>query len=128
LLTLYQHYNRQYFDGRLPAIRIRVRPPEKNRLSVDAEYEVASGTIFFSSGATDEDLVRTVLLHEMVHVAVPEDGHGTGFRTELRRLAEMGVEDAEYEVWRMVGDEAWDDGWIGDESGRWQRLREGGDY
>ena len=36
-------------------------------------------------------------------------------------LAEAGDEDAEYEVWRMVGDYAWDDAWVGEESGRWER-------
>jgi len=61
---------------------------------------------------------------KMVHTAVREDGHGARFRAELQRLAEAGDSDAEFEVWRMVGDEMWDDGWTGEESGRWERYRE----
>jgi hypothetical protein len=124
LLRLYEQYNHQYFDGRLPALKIRLRPVNEDP-GLTAEYDQAAGAIvFFSSGIDHLPLVRTMLLHEMVHVAIPEDGHGGRFRAELQRLAEMGAEDAEYEVWRMVGDGAWDDGWIGDEDGWWQRFRE----
>jgi hypothetical protein len=128
LLRLYERYNGQYFNGQLPIVKLRVRPATEEDRGLTAEYDPASGTIsFFSSGATDESVIRTRLLHEMVHVARPEDGHGAPFRTELQRLAEMGAEGAEYEVWRMVGDDAWDDGWIGEETGRWERFREDGD-
>ena len=126
LLRLYEPYNCQYFSGRLPTINIRVQPATKEDRGLTAEYDQASGTIsFFSSGATDESLTRTRLLHEMAHVARPQDGQGAPFRTELQRLGEMGAEDAEYEVWRMVGDDAWDEGWIGEETGRWARFRKG---
>ena len=43
----------------------------------------------------------------MVYVAVLEDGHGGRCLAALQRLAEMDAEDAEYEVWRMVDEEAW---------------------
>ena len=128
LLRLYKRYNCLYFNGLLPIVNIRVRPAAEEDGDLTAEYDLASGTVFFySSGAPDESRIRTTLLHEMVHVAWPEDGHGAPFRSELQRLAEMGAEEAEYEVGRMVGDEAWDDEWIGDESGRWQRFQDDGD-
>jgi hypothetical protein len=123
LMRLYENYNRQYFAGRLPPITIRVS--EENDSDLQAEYEQASGMIYFYlSDRTADCILRTTLLHEMVHIAVPEDGHGARFRAELQRLAEAGDEDAEYEVWRMVGDYAWDDAWVGEESGRWERYRE----
>jgi hypothetical protein len=88
---------------------------------LQAEYDQASDTIYFYlSDRTGDCILRTTLLHEMVHIVVPEDEHGARFG-----LAEAGDEDAEYEVWRMVGDYAWDDAWVGEESGRWERYREG---
>src|ERR1700730_8097320 len=120
LMRLYENYNRQYFAGRLPPVTIQVS--EENDSDLQAEYEQGSGTIYFYlSGRTGDCILRTTLLHEMVHIAVPEDGHGARFRAELQRLAEAGDEDAEYEVWRMGGDYAWDDAWVGEESGRWER-------
>lgn len=122
LARLYEHYNRLYFAGRLPPVTIRLFE-EEDADFVEARYDHASGTISFYVSHRTPD-IRTTLLHEMVHVAVPEEGHGARFRAELQRIAEAGDKDAEFEVWRMVGDQAWDDEWIGEESGRWERYRE----
>jgi SprT-like family protein len=127
LLKLYEDYNCKYFGGQLPPIQIQVTHTDRREdTSWSGEYDLASGIIRLVSPAEVDDLgLRTTLLHEMVHVAVPEDdGHGPRFRAELQRLAEAGAEDAEYETWRMVNDDAWDDGWTGEESGRWERFRE----
>ncbi len=104
LTRLYENYNRQYFAGQLPRVTIQVS--EKNDSDfLQAEYDQASGTIYFYLSDWNGDCtLRTTLLHEMVHIAVPEDGHGARFRAELQRLADAGDEGAEYEVWRMVGD------------------------
>jgi hypothetical protein len=120
-MRLYESYNRQYFAGRLPPVTIQVFE-ENDTDFLQAEYDQGSGTIYLYLSNRAADL-RTTLLHEMVHVSVPEDGHGAHFRAELQRLAKAGDEDAEYEVWRMVGDHGWDDEWIGEESGRWERYR-----
>jgi len=122
LAKLYEHYNRMYFEGGLPLVTIQLSE-DLDADFVEARYDHTSRTICFFVSDRIPDL-RPTLLHEMVHTAVREDGHGARFRAELQRLAEAGDSDAEFEVWRMVGDEMWDDGWTGEESGRWERYRE----
>jgi hypothetical protein len=125
LTRLYEHYNRLYFRGRLPMVTIHLSEEEEDADFVEARYDRVSGSIYFYASHRTPDIQTTLLLHEMVHVAVPEEGHGARFRAGLQRLAEAGNKDAEFEVWRMVGDQVQDDEWIGEESGRWERYREG---
>jgi hypothetical protein len=123
----YHRYNRLYFGGRLPPVRISIEKSDEP--GTLGGYDPDTRTIILSiPGQVSEREVLTTLIHEMVHVAVPdpEDRHGAPFRAELQRLAEAGSEDAEFEVWRIAGDLMWDDGWDGDESGRWERYQEDG--
>lgn len=87
------------------------------------DRESHSITLYIPEEAYPRTLERA-LLHAMIHAAVPQDGHCAPFRAELHRVAEAGSDDADAEVWRMVCDMVWEDGWIGDESGRWERYRE----
>lgn len=124
---LYGEYNRRWFEGLLPPMTVfRAYPKDEDHLGMAGMYFPAERAIYI---AADCRRIEVSLIHEMAHVAVPEeDGHGPLFRAQLQRIAEMGTElvneEAEYEVWRMVGDHAWDDGWLGEESGRWERFRE----
>jgi len=125
LASLFQHYNRLYFEGRLPLVRIVICEKEEGSGGLAGRYDQAEGTIYlYASDETPPFNIGQTLLHEMIHVSVPEDpGHGACFRAELQRVAEAGNDDAEQEVWLMVCDCIWDDGWIGEESGRWGRFR-----
>jgi len=105
--------------GRWRELAARARPTARQAV----RWALGAGHRRAGRGHRIPDL-RPTLLHEMVHTAVREDGHGARFRAELQRLAEAGDSDAEFVVWRMVGDEMWDDGWTGEESGRWERYRE----
>ena len=131
--TMYADYNRTYFESRLPPATIFILGPDhppsaiagKANGVVSGEYDRDSHsiTLYIPEEANPRTLERA-LLHEMIHAAVLQDGHGAPFRAELQRVAELGSEEADYEVWRMVCDWVWEDGWIGEESGRWERYRE----
>ena len=95
----YQAFNAQYFDNRLPAVRLRWEP----RLD-EVGPLVAEG--FRMDGVTNRQLIllnpairdnkdefRRVLSHEMVHVAVvtEQQSHGPIFQGYLRQLLDKGA-------------------------------------
>jgi len=95
----YQAFNAQYFDNRLPAVRLRWEP----RLDEIGPL-IAEG--FRMEGVTNRKLIllnpeirnnpeqfRRVLGHEMVHVAVvtEKDPHGPIFQGYLRQLLDKGA-------------------------------------
>jgi hypothetical protein len=95
----YQAFNAQYFDNRLPAVRLRWEP----RLDEIGPL-IADG--FRMDGATNRRLIllnpairdnpeqfRRVLGHEMVHVAVvtEKEPHGPIFQGYLRQLLDKGA-------------------------------------
>ena len=95
----YQAINTQFFDGRLPAVRIRWEP----RLA-EVGPLIAEG--FRLEGATDGQVIllnpslegddqgfRRTLVHEMVHVATRDQDkeHGPVFQSRLRQLSEQGA-------------------------------------
>ena len=95
----YQAVNTQFFDGRLPAVRIRFEP----RLAEIGPL-IAEG--FRLEGATDGQVIllnpslesddmgfRRTLVHEMVHVATKDHDkeHGPVFQSRLRQLSEQGA-------------------------------------
>jgi hypothetical protein len=99
LASEYRSINRQYFEGRLPAVGIRWEP----RLA-EVGPMIAEG--FRLEGATngrlillnpslqdDEPGMRRTLCHEIVHVAVRErdQEHGRIFQAGLRQLSEQGA-------------------------------------
>ena len=95
----YQAINTGYFDGRLPAVRIRWEP----RLA-EVGPLIAEG--FRLEGATNGQVIllnpslqgddqgfRRTLVHEMVHVATKDQDqeHGPVFQSRLRQLSEQGA-------------------------------------
>ena len=95
----YQAINTQFFDGRLPAVRIRWEP----RLA-EVGPQIAEG--FRLEGATngqvillnpslqgDDEGFRRTLVHEIVHVATKDrdQEHGPAFQDRLRQLSEQGA-------------------------------------
>jgi hypothetical protein len=99
LASEYQAINTQYFDGRLPGVRIRWEP----RL---AEVGPLIAENFRLEGATngqvillnpslerDDEGFRRTLVHEMVHVATRDQDqeHGPVFQSRLRQLSEQGA-------------------------------------
>jgi hypothetical protein len=111
---LFDSYNKKYFDGRLPDIKVGVAPllkitylsqkslskPEK----IDGgEYGLAGtdptdGTpyIVLDKGMTVFHVLmaKLTLIHEMVHHWIGlEKGHGKAFKTQIRRLANLGAFD-----------------------------------
>jgi hypothetical protein len=95
----YQAINTQFFDGRLPAVRIRWEPrlAEVGPL-VDAGFRLEGATdgeviLLNPSLEHDDQGFRRTLVHEMVHVAVKDQDkeHGPAFQDRLRRLSEQGA-------------------------------------
>lgn len=99
LARAYQTYNAQYFENRLPAVRVRWEP----RLDEIGPL-IADG--FRMDGMTNRELIllnpairenheefRRVLSHEMVHVAVvtEQQSHGPIFQGYLRHLLDKGA-------------------------------------
>ena len=94
---LFKRYNRIYWRGRLPRYRVRAAAldptvhcahcnPSKRIIEIDP------------SQCASDRVVRSKLLHEMVHAAIPSN-HDLKFCAELERLLRLG---APYIV------EAWD--------------------
>ena len=84
---LFETFNRQFFDGRLPTYRIVLcnrYGKGDHGLCRKKEREIHLGT-----GLGGFDLKRS-LLHEMAH-AVTAGGHGKQWLAEMLRLAEMGA-------------------------------------
>lgn len=99
LASAYRTFNTQYFDGRLPDVRLRWEP----RLD-EVGPLIAEG--FRMDGATDRTLIllnpglqadeeefRRALCHEMVHVAVvsEREPHGPVFQRYLAMLLSKGA-------------------------------------
>jgi hypothetical protein len=96
----YGRLNAQYFDGRLPPVPVRweTRLAEIGPLiAEDFRLEgVTNGRLILllPSLQGDEQQVRRVLSHEMVHVALrdrPEVEHGPAFQDLLRDLSAKGA-------------------------------------
>ena len=126
VVRLYDEWNEMYFGGHLPTVTIQIAELD---LVLAADYNPTTRLMRFSSNALSTFLLRERLIHEMVHVAMPDIwGHGAPFRAELQRIAEEGNKDAENGIWQMVVEGTWDDGWVGEQIGRWERFREGEDW
>jgi len=127
--AIFADLNRRFWGGRLPRVPIVCLAEGEGPLAVAPE----AGVLWLGFAAPDAIYLATsayeperILLHEMVHLAVPDEpGHGPRFRAELQRIAEAGSADAEVEVWLLTGDRVWSDGWEGETApGRWQRYQE----
>lgn len=108
LYTWYDHYNRRYFGGELPndiALHFEIHEfmesKEKghvlfgrySRRSVNSGRGVRHDIAINTDTRPFEELVKQILLHEMVHVKLqgPGRAHGPRFRKEIRRLVRAGA-------------------------------------
>lgn len=103
LQSLYDEFNRDWFDGSLPYVRVgwSVARKDKKRyygstLQLHGHkfpYYIQINPVFKNWN----DTVCLTLLHEMVHVKFGvrdnENGHGPKFKKEIRRLAQAGAFD-----------------------------------
>src|SRR5438552_18817858 len=90
LQTLFDEFNRRYWNGRLPRYSVRRQSKIKDgELEGWAFCDHHKERIIIKS-SLEGDVLREVLLHEMVHVRYPDEAHGPKFARELRRLAARG--------------------------------------
>jgi predicted SprT family Zn-dependent metalloprotease len=90
LYILYELYNKQYFQSRLPS-RADVTIEYSNRLTASAGLCYPQKRLIRLSkhyhGKYPEEAPLT-LLHEMIHLLVPN--HGTQFKMWVERIKQMG--------------------------------------
>lgn len=90
LYILYELYNKQYFQNRLPS-RVDVTIEYSNRLTASAGLCYPQKRLIRLSshyhGKYPEETSLT-LLHEMIHLLVPN--HGTEFKIWVERIKRMG--------------------------------------
>ena len=99
LATAYQAINAEFFDNRLPAVRLRWESRLDEVGPMIAENfrmgGVTDGKTILLNPAIQEDSdeFRRVLCHEMVHVAVPSEreAHGPVFQRYLKQLVGRGA-------------------------------------
>jgi hypothetical protein len=99
LALAYGGLNAQYFEGRLPEVRIRWEPRLAEVGPLIAEGfrldGVTNGHLILLDPAIQDDpeIFQRTLSHEMVHVAVRDQdaAHGPVFQRELRRLSAAGA-------------------------------------
>ena len=99
LASVYQSINAEYFDNRLPAVRLRWEPrlDEVGPLIADnfRMGGVTDGKMILLNPAIQQDgeEFRRVLCHEIVHVAVTaeREAHGPVFQRYLKQLADRGA-------------------------------------
>ena len=94
---LFKRYNRIYWRGHLPPYRVRTAALDSTVHSAHCNPSKRIIEIDPSQCASDR-IVRSKLLHEMVHAAIPSN-HDLKFCAQLERLLRLG---APYIV------EAWD--------------------
>jgi hypothetical protein len=126
--AVFDAFNCRFWRGRLPRVPIVLLAEREGPLAVAEAGWLRLGfatpdAIYLAASAYEPE---RILLHEMAHLAVPDEpGHGPRFRAELQRIAQVGSDDAEVEVWLLTGDGVWSDGWEGETApGRWQRYQE----
>lgn len=99
LADAYAVINAQYFDNRLPPVRIRweegldaIGPLIAENFRLEG---LTNGKVILLHPALERDQqqLRAVLCHEMVHVSLRDEphAHGPEFQSRLRSLAERGA-------------------------------------
>lgn len=99
LALAYAGINSQYFEGRLPDVRLRWEPrlAEVGPLVADGFRldGLTNGHLILLDPSTQDEAetFERTLCHEIVHVAVRDvdNGHGPAFQRELRRLSAAGA-------------------------------------
>ena|SRR6266446_2936686 len=104
LTTLYNGLNRTHFHNALPRYRVRREPMKPLDSGPANAFEAGhcwshQHLIVIGYGLSPHQ-ERRVLLHEMAHVATPENlpVHDRAFQLELRRLADLGERWARQEA------------------------------
>jgi hypothetical protein len=111
--SLYQALNRTHWGGRLPVYRVR-----RDRQVVRSECAWGlcdhRKRLIRLAPELVGDRLREVLLHEMVHVRVPDEDHGPRFRRELARLVRRGEPALQRHLDQLDQQEVWDAALVAD--------------
>ena len=108
LARLYNHYNREFFDGKLPeGVKLYYAPKLDKVDTRDGKHRSTCAVTYFYKEAPPKIIIRKTatsnmrhiasdLLHEMVHVAIPkadcEDRNPDSvFQKEMKRIAKAGA-------------------------------------
>lgn len=113
LSKLYNHYNREFFGGKLPeGVRLYFAPKLDKVNTKDGKHRSTCAITYFYQNHPPKIVIRKTatsnmrhiasdLLHEMCHISVPtadcEEKNTNGkFQKEMKRLAKAG---AFYNIW-----------------------------
>ena len=108
LARLYNHYNREFFDGKLPeGVKLYYAPKLDKVDTRDGKHRSTCAVTYFYKEAPPKIIIRKTatsnmrhiasdLLHEMVHVAKPETdcedrNPDSVFQKEMKRIAKAGA-------------------------------------
>lgn len=108
LAKLYNHYNREFFGGRLPdGVKLYYSPKLDKVNTKDGKHRSTCAVTYFYKNASPKIVIRKTttsnmrhiasdLLHEMVHVSKPdadcEDKNpNSEFQREMKRVAKAGA-------------------------------------
>ena len=100
LQKLYRQYNKKYFGGKLPAIRINfVSPADMKKSGLGRgtcavtcfENGVAVAVYISITRYKTWRYIKSDILHELCHIAHPKAEHGPVFENEMKRLASAGA-------------------------------------
>src|SRR5262249_2596244 len=94
---VFGEFNSTYFDGKLPAYRIKITGRISRRDSVGAHGYIDRKSRTIHLLRDDNRNMRHALLHEMAHAAT-NDYHGKKFRNEMLQLAKDGAPIPELEL------------------------------
>jgi len=109
LSRLYNHYNREFFGGRLPE-DVKLYYASKLDKVKDGKHRSTCAVTYFYADSSPKIVIRRTktsnmrhiasdLLHEMCHIAEPGadcDERESKFQKEMKRLANAG---AFYNIW-----------------------------
>jgi hypothetical protein len=93
LKRIYNRLNRLYFDGDLPDIEIVWEPTgDAIALSHYCSEGIEIARLTFDPALKGYNkIIKTYMMHEMIHIKYPKIGHGERFKAELDRLWDKGA-------------------------------------
>lgn len=108
LARLYNHYNREFFDGKLPdGVKLYYAARLDKVNTKDGKHRSTCAVTYFYKEGPPKIVIRKTpasnmrhrasdLLHEMCHIAVPEaecedKDPNSPFQKEMKRLAKAGA-------------------------------------
>lgn len=108
LAKLYNHYNREFYDGRLPnGVKLYYAPKLDKVNTKDGKHRSTCAVTYFFVDKPPIIVIRKTpasnmrhrasdLLHEIVHVAFPkadceDQNQSSVFQKEMKRLAKAGA-------------------------------------